>query len=173
MTQHLLLSMVVAPLLLMGLSGSAVARMRWVRLLTNPVVGWLIFVGVMWGVHLSPLYDAALDAEPVHILEHGLFLGAGLCFWACVVGFGAKTYDWPIRMGYLIAALPTQSFLGLLIYSADRSLYSHYPSLDEQRAGALVMWLGGDAVMLIALGVCGALWLKHLGQQERAEDQVA
>lgn len=172
MTQHLLLSMVVAPLILLGLAGTVIGRLNRLRLLTNPVAGWLIFVAVMWGVHLSPLYDAALDAEPLHVLEHGLFLGAGLCFWACVVGFGTKTYDWHIRMGYLIAALPVQSFLGLLIYSADDPLYSHYPSLDKQRAGALVMWLGGDALMLIALGVCGALWLKHLGQQERVEDQA-
>jgi cytochrome c oxidase assembly factor CtaG len=172
MTQHLLLSMIVAPLVLMGLAGTAIARLAWLRLFTNPWAGWLIMVTVMWGVHLSGLYDAALDAEPIHVLEHGLFLGAGLCFWAPVVGFGTKTYDWHIRMGYLIAALPAQSFLGLLIYSADDLLYSHYPSLDDQRAGALVMWLGGDAVMLIALGVCGALWLRHLGLQERNADQA-
>ena len=38
-----------------------VLHSRVMRVLSFPVVAWLVFAGVMWGAHFSPLFDAALE----------------------------------------------------------------------------------------------------------------
>ena len=49
---------------------------RIVRFLSFPVVSWLLFAAVMWASHFSPLFDAALEDQWVHRLEHALFITA-------------------------------------------------------------------------------------------------
>src|SRR6187551_747384 len=77
MVQHLLLTMVAAPLLALGAPitlllrvSSSETRRRWIlpvlhsrlmRAISFPVVTWVIFAAVMWGSHFSPLFDASLD----------------------------------------------------------------------------------------------------------------
>ena len=93
MVQHVLLTLVAAPLIALaapdhaaslrlasprrGAAGSCRSCIRAsTRILAFPVVAWVIFAGVMWVSHFSPLFDAALEDPLVHDLEHALFLGS-------------------------------------------------------------------------------------------------
>ena len=187
MVQHLLLTMVAAPLLALGapitlllrVSSSETRRRvilpilhsRLLKWISFPVVTWVIFAAVMWGTHFSALFDASLDNEAAHFLEHALYLGAALLFWWPVVG--ADPSPWrlphPARIGYLFLGMPQSSFLGLAIFSAPAVLYAHYDTLerswgptplaDQQLAGGL-MWVFGDALFLIGLLLAVAVWLR-------------
>ena len=53
-----------------------VLRSRVVKVIGHPLVAWLLFTVVMWGSHVSPLFDAALEDPLVHDLEHGLYLAS-------------------------------------------------------------------------------------------------
>ena len=191
MIQHLLITLVAAPLLVLGLvlylSGApdgVAARLLGsspFRILLHPVVAWIVFAGVMWAAHLSPLYQAALESSPLHAFEHLLFLGAGLVFWAPVMGLrpGGAALAWPARIGYVIAALPQQSFLALILYSSKTLLYPYYAATDwpdgplaDQRLGATIMWLGGDALLLVALLGLIAAWMRAEQRLEVAESRV-
>lgn len=176
MVQHLLVTLVAAPLLAFSAPAALVLRAgsprsrdallrvvhaRPVRALTHPVVSWAAFGLVMWLTHYSALYDAALHDELLHSLEHGLYLGAALLFWAPVAGLDpTRRVARPVRVAYLLAAIPVQSFLGLAIYSADAPLYDHYSSLDDQRNAGAVMWIGGDVVLLAWTAAAAAAWLR-------------
>ncbi len=187
MVQHILLTLVAAPLLALGAPitlllrvSSSKTRQRWIlpvlhswpmRVISFPVVTWVLFAAVMWASHFSGLYDASLDNELIHIFEHALYLGVALLFWWPVVG--ADPSPWrmshPARIGYLFLGMPQSSFLGLAIYSAPAVLYAHYATLqrswgptpleDQQLAGVL-MWVGGDAVFLIAMIAAVWVWLR-------------
>src|SRR6185312_10134907 len=77
MVQHLLLTLVAAPLLALGAPITLLLRVcsastrqrlvlpilhsRVLRVLSFPVVTWVLFAGVMWASHFSGLYDASLD----------------------------------------------------------------------------------------------------------------
>lgn len=187
MVQHLLLMMVAAPLLALGAPVTLLLRVvrprvrrsvvlpalhsRPVRLLSFPVIAWVLFAGVMYVSHFSPLFDAALESEPMHVLEHGLFLGTALLFWWPVIGAdpGPWRLPHPVRIFYLFLGMPWSSFLGLAIFSAGSPLYPHYASLalgwgpppleDQQIAGGL-MWAGGDAIFLVALILAVMVWLR-------------
>jgi putative copper resistance protein D len=185
MVQHLLLTLVAAPLLafsapaaLLLRAGSPPSRdtllrlvhARPVRALTHPVVSWAAFGLVMWLTHYSALYDAALHDDLLHALEHALYLGTGLLFWAPVAGLDpTRRVALPVRVAYLLAAIPVQSFLGLAIYSADAPLYDHYASLGDQRNAGAVMWIGGDVVLLAWTGAAAAAWLRA---EEREGERV-
>ncbi len=183
MVQHLLLTMVAAPLLAIGAPITLLLRVssrrtrqrvilpvlhsRLVRAASFPVVTWIVFAGVMWASHFTPLYDAALENELLHIAEHALYLGTAMLFWWPVVGADPSPWRLPhaARIGYLFLGMPQSSFLGLAILSAPSPLYAHYatvertwgptPLADQQLAGGM-MWVGGDLVFL--LGVVLAVW---------------
>jgi len=187
MVQHLMLTMVAAPLLVLGAPITLLLRVssadtrrrvilpvlhsRPVKWISFPVVTWIIFAAVMWGTHFSSLFDASLDNDAIHLFEHALYMGAALLFWWPVVG--ADPSPWrlphPARIAYLFLGMPQSSFLGLAIFSAPAVLYRHYetlvrpwgptPLVDQQWAGG-IMWAGGDMMFLITLLLAVAVWLK-------------
>jgi cytochrome c oxidase assembly factor CtaG len=183
MIQHLLLTHVAAPLLLLGAPVTLLVRttswrIRWVHLAGHPLVTWLAFVAVMVGTHYSGLYDAALRNEFVHILEHALFLGSALLFWWPVVGIdpGAARLPYPLRIVYLLLSMPVQAWLGLSIYSRDSVLYPYYALVDsnalaDQRTAAAVMWVGGDLLTLAAIALVVLAWMRYDARLAAREDR--
>ena len=199
MWQHILLMMVAAPLLLLGTPITLLMRAvspetrrnvilpilhsRVVRALTFPVVAWLLFAGTMWGSHYSPLFNAALEHEWLHWLEHVLYVTVALMFWWQVIGLDPTPWRMahPIRMLYVFLQMPQNSFLALSIYGTDRVLYSHYattqrtwgptPLADQQLAG-ITMWVIGDILFLTAVGFVVAAWVKHEELEAKRQDRA-
>jgi cytochrome c oxidase assembly factor CtaG len=198
MIQHLLLTLVAPPLLLsagpitllLRASGPETRR-RWilpllharlVRAVSFPVFAWVLFAGVMWASHFSPLFDAALEDEWLHRLEHALYLGAALLFWWPAVGSDPS----PWRMGpavkvlYVGLQMPQNTFLAIAILWAGTPLYPHYatverdwgptPLADQQMAGA-IMWLGGDLLFLAAVAALVVAWMRHEDRRTDGEDR--
>lgn len=187
MVQHLLLVFGAAPLIALGApmtlmlrASSTHRRAHLSRLLhgrpltwfAHPATAWVAFALVMWVSHFSRLFNAALENEAVHLLEHGLYLGVALLFWLPVVGLEPSRVrlTHPLRLLYLIVALPQQSFLGLAIYSSDSVLYPHYATttrawgpdpLSDQRIAGIIMWVGGDALFIVALALAAAAWMRY------------
>ena len=199
MTQHLLLTRVAAPLLLLGApvtlllrASSSEVRRRWilpvlhsrvVRTLSNPFVAWTLFAAVMWTSHFSPLFEAALEDPLTHELEHLIYLTAALLFWWPVVGVypAPRRLSHPMRVGYLMVGMPFSSFLGLAIFSATTVLYAHYANLprswgqtplDDQSWAGGIMWAGGDLVFFIAMVLAVMTWLRSEEIEERRMDAL-
>ena len=190
MLQHMLLELVAAPLLLLGAPATLALRAaspsvrggllaalhsRVVAVLSFPLLAWLLFAAVNLGWHFSALYDQALETPWLHDLQHLTFLGAALLFWWPVVGADPARWrlPYPVRLFYLFLAMPQNSFLGIALMSAPAALYPHYltnirswgptPAVD-QNVGGMLMWVGGDVVFLLAMGLVVAAWV-------RAEDR--
>ncbi len=186
MLQHLLLTMVAAPLLVLGaptilaLRASTPAfRHRWlrpllrswpVRVLTAPVVSWAQFALVLWASHFSPLYEAAVRSGGVHALEHLLYVVSAVLFWSPVAGIdpSPKRLSHPARLLYLFLAMPQASFLGLALWGTNRILYPSYQAalgpaaaLDDQHLAGTIMGSAGMLVMVPALGLVLLDWLQR------------
>jgi putative copper resistance protein D len=144
------------------------------RLLSHPVFAWVLFASVMYASHFSGLYDAALESPWLHGVEHLLYLTAASLFWWPVIRRDPVpgSFPWPARVLYLILAMPYQSLLGLAIYSSSSPLYPAYLRFgsrahvvaDQQLAGA-IMWVAGDMLMLIAIGLTATGWVRHEGRE--------
>jgi putative membrane protein len=183
MVQHLLLTMVAAPLLVLGTPVTLLLRAatpafrrrrvlpllrsRPVRLLTAPVVCWAQFALLLWASHFSPLYEAALRNGGVHALEHLLYIASAVLFWSPVVGVdpSPKRLSHPARLLYLFLAMPQASFLGLAMWGSSQVLYPAYQAalgpaaLDDQRLAGTIMGSAGMLVMVPALGLVLLDWL--------------
>jgi cytochrome c oxidase assembly factor CtaG len=186
MLQHMLLELVAAPLLLLGAPATmalraaspsvrprllAVLHSRAVAVLSFPLLAWVLFAAVNWGWHFSTLYDQALENQWLHDLQHVTFLAAGLLFWWPVIGADPSRWrlPYPARLFYLFLAMPQNSFLGVALMSAP-VLYPHYASnlrtwgpspLVDQGIGGMLMWVGGDVVFLLAMGLVVAAWVRQ------------
>ncbi len=204
MVQHLLLVfgaapaiVLAAPITLLLRASTRAVRNRWilpvlrsrpVKVIAHPLVAWLLFTVVMWGSHLSPLFDAALGEPLVHDLEHALYLATALLFWWPVVGRDPSPWrlPYPARVFYLLLQMPLNSLLGVAILYSEQVLYPHYmttgrtwaptPLEDQQLAGA-IMWGVGDACFLVAILLVIAAWIRHdeatTRRREAAEDAIA
>lgn len=187
MVQHLLLAMVVPLLLALGAPVTLVLRAvspdvrnrlilpllhsRAVQLMTSPYLAWALFSIVMWEAHFSPLYNAALENESLHALEHLAFLVTGCLFWWPVVAADPmpRRLGYGGRMAYLLVQMPVNAAVGLAIYFASGVLYAHYAAVDrplgidplsDQQVGGLVMWTVGDLLLLAAVTYVAASWMR-------------
>lgn len=188
MVQHLLLIDVASVLLILGLT-KVILRPVTKRLqrieraagfLGGPIFAIVFYVVVMWVWHVPAFYDAALEAGPVHVLEHVLFAGAGVLYWWHLLS--------PIRtrrrlggMGPVVYMLVTKVLVGLLgiaLTFAPNTLYAFYEQQapiwgftaqsDQQAAGA-VMAIEQSIVMGIALVF---LFVRALQESERDEQRA-
>ena len=200
MVQHVLLTLVAAPLIALAAPITLVLRVaspetrrRWVlpilharlvRILAFPVVAWLIFAGVMWVSHFSALFDAALEDPLVHDLEHVLFLGAALLFWWPAVALDPAPWRMPhpARALYVFLQMPQNTFLAVVLLNASTVLYAHYATLQrnwgptplaDQQAAAGIMWLAGDAIFLVAVMAIVAGWMRAEARATSRTDRRA
>ena len=196
MVQHLAITLVAAPLIVFGAPVTLALRAapRWLRgpllrslhsrparLLGHPLVAWSLFGIVMWASHYSSFYDAALESAGVHAVEHAAYLSVSLLFWVPLAGVDpVPRLSRPLRVIYLLAALPVQSFLGLAVYSAGQPMYEHYETLQrswgpsamaDQELAGIVMWIAGDALLLAWVGAAIAGWMRAETREEARSDR--
>lgn len=200
MVQHVLLMLVAAPLLSLAAPVTLVLRMssadrrrRWllpllhsrvVRVLAHPVVAWVMFAAMMWAAHFSPLFNASLEDQFVHDIEHLLFLSGALLFWWPAVALDPAPWrmSHPARIVYLFTQMTQNTFLAVVILNASTVLYPHYASLvrpwgttalEDQRLAAGIMWIAGDAIFLTAILAVVAGWMRAEARNEAREDRRA
>lgn len=149
MVQHELLTMIAPPLLLLGnpvivslwalpsrlrrpiatlLAPGAWGRRLLSALTFMPVAG-LLYAVVLWGWHLPAAYQAALESEILHDLEHLSFFGGALLFWWPVVHPAPRVRPryYGFRLLYLAAAvgLTMVPVMSVTLF-AKRVIYTHY-----------------------------------------------
>ncbi len=188
MAQHLLLTLVAAPLFVLSAPITLLLRLaspetrqrrilpvlhsRVLRALSFPVVAWVLFAGVMWGTHFSPVFDRALEDPLIHDLEHVAYLAAGVLFWWPAIGLDPAPWrmSHPVRALYVLMQMPQNTFLAVAVLNAEQPLYAHYatlvrswgpsPVIDQQIA-ASEMWLFGDLGFLVAILGLVYAWMRH------------
>lgn len=171
MVQHVLLLVIAPPLLLLGLNrpmGEVLMRLPGARSLTEPVPAQAIPAAVMIAWHVPALYDATLYWEPLHVLEHLMFLGAGVIFWWPVVESTSAHARWRLRPGgklvYILAGTLPQDGVALVLQFSSQPFYEFYahaprlvpwldPVTDQNLAGAILMFAGKTSYLVAGLAV--------------------
>ncbi len=176
MVQHVLLISVAAPLLAIG-RPFAVALAAWPRPLpTLPKPGvWVLVMAtataqvvtlLVW--HVPAAYDAALEHEIVHGLEHVSLLATAVCLWAALVAVGGEQAGLAVVALFLVSFPPL--LLGGAMTFATTVWYSPYAeagahALTDQQLAGVVMWAYGG----LAAGAGGVyLFVRWLRDLERA-----
>ena len=137
-----------------------------VRAVVSAPVALVVVTGFLWAAHFSPLYEASLEHEWIHVVEHLLFLAAGTLFWLPVLAPSpVRPIGFPSRLLYLLLTLPQGALLAMVILSSRSPLYAHYTAilgnagaLSDQSNAAAIMWIGGGSVVFTAFVATVAAW---------------
>ncbi len=195
MVQHLILILIAAPLLVMSdfplaflwaLPRAWAQRFayRWKRsqtfartwqVISSPIAAWLLFMIVIWIWHARALFEAALQNEMIHTIEHLGFLATAMLFWWVLLKpTGQKHLHYGMAIPYLFTTILHSSILGALMTFTSQPWYPYYTALvnpwgitplEDQQLAGLIMWIpGGIVFTLMTIGYFAA-WLQALEQR--------
>ncbi len=195
MVQHLLLTMVAPPLILLGcpylplllglprrFTADALGPFlvwpplkRAGHILTHPVLTLFLFAlsNVIW--HIPALYELALRSTPWHRIEHAFFLGTALLFWWNVI------LPWPshpsrprwVVIPYLLLADFQNTALAAFFSFYDRALYPTYAAAPRVAdLSALADQAAAGAIMWVPGSIaflvpCGMIAVEFLSRKKR------
>ena len=190
MVQHLALTFVTPPLLILGTPGwmlrpalrvSAVAAVA--RRITGPRAAFVIFNVILAAWHLPPLYNSAMFYHEVHILQHLMFLvGSVIMWWPLLSPLPElPRLSYPGQMLYSFLMTLPMTVISIFIVYANHVLYPAYASaprlwgfspLEDQRLGGLIMWIPGGLFFYLLTSL---IFIKWAGSQrdDSASAQVA
>jgi putative membrane protein len=186
MTQHEILMLISAPLLVLGrplipflwalspswreraatLSRGRVFKTLWTTV-SAPFPAWLLSALALWIWHVPWLFDQTLHSDWVHAAQHTTFLTAALLFWwplvdrTSILGYGGG-------LVYIFTTILHTSVLGALLTFAPRPWYSsyvtttpawHFTALEDQQLGGLIMWIPAGTLLLIVALVLLVKWM--------------
>ena len=174
MVEHLLIGDLAAILLVLGLTGPllqpilAIKPLDRLRALAHPAVALPLWAIDLYVWHVPVLYQATLSNDPVHALEHGMFIFFGCVMWMPVLGPLPKpawfTAGW--KVVYVIGVRFVSALLGNIFLWSGSVIYPAYeasdaahhlsPLADQGVAGAIMMAEG----MFVTLGVLAWAFLK-------------
>ncbi|MBA4138205.1 MAG: hypothetical protein C0518_12890 [Opitutus sp.] len=188
MTQHELLMLVAAPLLVLGRPlvallfaiprgdarqlASFAREPRWQalwRCLTNPLAAWIVHAFALWLWHVPRLYEATLRYEWLHHLQHACFFGSALLFWWALMHGRAGLRGFGAGVLYLFTTMMHSGLLGALILFSDTLVYPAYANtapawaltpLEDQQLGGLIMWVPAGLIYVIAALAMLAGWMR-------------
>ena len=162
MVQHLLISFVVPPLMLMAVpewlarlivvDGSRSARV--IRRLVHPLVAGVVFNALQGLMHWGVVVELSVRSGPFHYSMHLLVFASALAMWTPVVGpLRELQLSEPQKMVYLFAMSIVPTVPAAWLTFAEGSVYPVYDhaqrlwgisvTADQQVAGAVMKVLGG------------------------------
>lgn len=183
MTQHLLLSLVVPPMLLLGMPPWLLrkvispAPLRWVaRYLTRPMIALVLFNGVIVLTHWPALVDVMLRHHALHLMGHVALFGSATLMWWPVVDPLPETpgLSHPGRMLYLFLQSVVPTVPASFLTFGREPLYAFYAeaprvwglsAITDQTVAGLIMKLAGG---LILWGVIAVIFFRWYDEEQTA-----
>ena len=144
---------------------SAILRSPPARVVTHPVVAAVLNGGGVWLLYATDLVELMHHSIGLHVLVHVHVLLAGIAFTVAMIGPDPNPHraSLRVRATVLVVFIAAHSILA-------KWLYAHPPAGVEPadaRAGAQLMYYGGDVVDLAILILLFAGW--YPGSRFRAQ----
>jgi putative membrane protein len=189
MTQHELLMLVAAPLIVLGRPLIAFmwalplgwsrglgnwAKAGWVQktwyALTIPLVAWIVHAVALWSWHIPKLFEAVLYNEWIHTLQHLSFLLSALLFWWALIHGRQGWMGYGAAVLYVFTTSIHSGLLGALLTFSHSVWYPSYIGLttswgltpiEDQQLGGLIMWIPAGVLYVVAGLALLAGWLRE------------
>jgi putative membrane protein len=184
MVQHLVLTLVAPPMLIMGTPGWMLRpALQWrgvgpvARWLTAPAHCFVVFNVVLAAWHLPPMYEYAMAHHPVHIVQHLCFMTAAVLMWWPVLSPLPELprLSYPGQMLYLFLLSIPMSLVAICIGYSGHVLYPWYASapriwgitpMEDQIIGSLIMWIPGGLFFFAIISVVFFRWQQVDGSDD-------
>jgi putative membrane protein len=165
MVQHILLSMVMPPLLLLGMPAWLfraifAPRLMWrtVKTLSRPFIALVLFNTVIVLTHWPAVVELAVRSEPVHFSVHAVLVFAALIMWMPILSpvLEIPRLSYPGQMLYLFLQSLVPTVPASFLTFGSRPLYRVYEAfarpggmsaLTDQRLAGLIMKIAGGFIL--------------------------
>ena len=149
---------------------------------THPMIALVVSSVVLVAWHAVPgWYDLAAANPNVHEVQHLSFLVTSGLFWWNVIDPAPlhARLGYLLRIVYMVAQGTVSSVLAAFISLADRPLYQFYVHaqpvfpisvMDDQQLGGLLMWIPGQTIDLVVIGVLFGVWWQQMERRQRDAD---
>jgi putative copper resistance protein D len=170
----------------------AIIHSRPVQIVANPVTTVLLFLGSLYGLYFTPIFDWLMSTMWGHNLMLIHFLAIGmLYFWGVLgvdpsprrgAGFLGAFARPVVRLSELAATVPFHAFFGVVIMMASGlvvGFYAHPPMgwhlspLSDQQAAGGIAWGFTELPTLLVLGVLFMQWQRSDARRTRTADRKA
>ena len=181
MVQHLLLTLIAAPLMVLGVTGEMLrplirprTALAVARFVTRPAICFAIFNVIIAFWHLPFAYNAAMADHDVHIFQHLTLIAASVLMWWPLLSPLPELprLPYPGQMLYCFLMVIPMSIIAIYIAMADTLLYPAYASaprmwgispMMDQHIGGLIMWIPGG---LFFYGIMTVVFFRWAGRGE-------
>jgi cytochrome c oxidase assembly factor CtaG len=189
MTQHEILMVVAAPLLVLGRplvpviwafpqqwriraagavqNGSIAAA--W-RNLTSPLIATALHMLALWIWHAPALYEATLRNDYIHGVQHSCFLLTAALFWWSLIHGRYGRLGYGVAVLYVFVTTLHSGALGALMTFSTRAWYPHYTTaglkwgvdaVEDQQLAGLIMWVPAGVILTVLGLSLFAMWLSE------------
>ncbi len=145
--------------------------------LSNPITAFLLFVGSLYAVYFSPLFDILVRYHWGHELMSLHFMLTGYLFYWGIIGIdpGPRRLPFIGRLALLFATMPFHAFFGIAMMTKTTAVGGDYYTTmalpwvssltDDQHLGGAIAWGASEVPVLI---VAIALVVQWARQDRRA-----
>jgi putative membrane protein len=187
MVQHLLLTMVVALLLLVGtpawMARNILGRgrfLRAVRAMSKPVTGLIQFNIILVLSHWPVVVEATVRHHPLHFVAHAVLLGSAVLMWMPVASPlpEIRRIRPPAQMLYLFLQTIVPTVPASFLTFNDHPLYKIYATfprlwgisaLTDQQTAGLIMKIVGGLYLWLIIGIVFFRWYASEERREKSE----
>ncbi|OBB04261.1 hypothetical protein A5731_06355 [Mycolicibacterium conceptionense] len=205
MGEHMALNMFVPVLLVLGAPATLALRVlptapkdaspgprEWLvwfvhspvtRFLSHPVTAFVLFVGSLYLVYFTPLFDTLIRYHWGHEFMTVHFLLTGYLYYWGIIGIdpGPRRLPFLGRLGLLFAVMPFHAFFGIATMTMTSSLgESFYRSVnlpwlqsisDDQHLGGAIAWGSSEVPVVIVVVALVAQWARQDRRAGAREDR--
>ncbi len=156
---------------------------RPIQSLLNPMLVWLLFVGSLYVLYLTPLFGSAMRYHWAHQLMIVHFLVTGYLFNWLVIGTDRAPRPLPYigRLGYVFAAMPFHAFFAVALLAGTITGANFFRSLNlswlhnlahQQQIGGQITWATGEIPLFIVIIALVWQWFREDQREARRKDRA-
>jgi len=195
MVEHMTLNMFVPVLLVLGAPVTLALRVlpsaapaappgprEWIvravhspltAFLTNPITAFVLFVGSLYAVYLTPLFDTLVLYHWGHELMSVHFLITGYLFYWGIIGVdpGPRRLPYIGRLALLFATMPFHAFFGIAMMTKTTAVGRDYYATmalpwvssltNDQRLGGAIAWGAGEVPLVMVVIALVTQWARQ------------
>ena len=195
MIEHMTLNMFVPVLLVLGAPVTLALRVlpsaaagdppgprEWIvravhspftAFLSSPITAFVLFVGSLYAVYLTPVFDTLVQYHWGHELMAVHFLLTGYLFYWGIIGVdpGPRRLPFIGRLALLFAIMPFHAFFGIAMMTQTSAVGGNYYRMldlpwvqnlsDDQRLGGAIAWGASEVPLVLVVVALVTQWARQ------------
>lgn len=161
------------------------AVLHWpaLKILYNPIVVFLLYVGSYYALYLTGLFEQIIRFHWAHQAMNIHFLIVGYLFYSLIIGVDRPPRPLPPigKLAFVLAAMPFHAFFGVILMMASTPIAENfYRTIDApwgpdlmlaQYIGGGVAWAGGELPLIIVIVALGVQWARQDQREASRNDR--